>query len=257
MGSSTSNISNEIVKAIISVTTSASQTCKIEGNQVQSCTFSNNTGENANYDLYMTQNMVIDAQCLQDSKTQTQTNQNVSQAASQIAKSIAQQFSLSSSDASNFAKAVVELSTTVSNSYISNCNGAFTQVQSCTFNNNNVNNVNIYANLQQFNNTSFDCVLKDSSVTTAAQKVQQSIDQQASATTENFLAGILGSVVAVLAGVGLLMFIVIYALSPGRPTSSPTIKVDTKDLTKPVAVVTPKAAVVTTPPVIAPVAVVA
>lgn len=225
MGSTTSNIANETAKALISVSNTASQNCKFSVNELQSATVKLGTNTNINIYLDWAQYIVLQDSCYQESSIQNQINQEITQEANQIAKSIAQQFSLSSATASNVVTIVAEMSVAISNSFIQNCATFEDQTQIVVIEG-GVNNVaNIYSNWQQYNNSVLNCVQKDAAVNSAQQKLQQAVKQEADATVENFLAGIIGAIVAVFAVIGIIFFIAIYFLrGSGTNTDTKTIE---------------------------------
>lgn len=224
MGASASNIADETAKALISISNSAAQNCKVSVDQLQSARVQGGTDDNVNLDLNWAQYIVLDQSCLQQDKFQNTSNQQITQEAQQVAKAIAQQFSLSGATSSNVVKIVAEMSVAISNAFRQSCTSFEDQTQAIIIEGGVQNNINIYANWQQYNNTVQACVQKDQAVSNAQQRLQQTVSQEASATVENWLAGIIGAIAAVFAGIGIIFFAFLYFVRGGGGGGATTVQ---------------------------------
>jgi hypothetical protein len=219
-GASASNIADETVQALINVSNSASQSCVVSADQIQSANISGNTG--GNYNIYedWSQYLILNSSCIQNVTFQNNISQVINQEASQIAKTIAQQFQLSSANSKNVVNETANLSTQVSNAFAQKCLGYESQIQSFNLTNNTDVNANVYQNFEQYNASTFKCVMQDQAVNNTTQQLQQSFSQQATSTIENFFAVILGIVFAIFAVIGIIVFgLLFFRGSSSSPTT--------------------------------------
>jgi hypothetical protein len=218
LGSKTvaSNIANETVQAMLSVTNDAISTCMVDTSQFQGANVTKNKDSTIDLNLNWSQVAVLKANCTQDVQVQNKVNQAILQEAEQISKSIAQQFQLSASEAKNVVNTTTNLAIRVSNSFIQTCSAGATQVQNLNINENTHVSVNVFANWSQYNQSVVNCVMKDKAVTDATQAVQQTVDQKSTATVENFFATVFGAVFAIFAVIGIIIFSFLFFRPSGR-----------------------------------------
>lgn len=221
----TTNIANETVQALINVSNNASQSCVLSADQVQLTNFTNLHNVNLNIFENFNQYLVLKSNCIQNVTLQNNLSQIMAQEADQIAKSIAQQFQFGTTVAKNVSTQTANLAIQVSNSFVQNCAGYSAQFQE--FNLTNSTNVtgNVYLNWEQYNASTFQCVMQDQAVTNASQQLQQTTNQEAQSTVENFLATILGTIFAIFAVIFIIIFAFIYfgvgeVVSVIKPSSS-------------------------------------
>lgn len=208
--STSENVSNETVQGLINVANSAAQSCQVSATQIQSANISGNTGGNINVTENWKQFLILNSECIQSVTFQNNISQLMEQEADQLAKSIAQQFQLASAEAKNVANATADLSIQVSNAFTQNCTGYESQIQTFKLTNNTDVTANVYQNWEQYNSSTFKCVMRDQAVNNTTQRMQQDIGQQAEATVQNFFAVILGMIFAIFALIGIIVFALIF-----------------------------------------------
>jgi hypothetical protein len=215
----TTNISNEIVQALTSVSNSASQSCVLSSEQVQLTNLNNLHHVDINIFENFNQYLVLNSACIQNVTLQNNLSQIMSQEAQQIAKSVAQQFQFGTTVAKNVSNQTADLAVQVSNSFVQNCAGYSAQIQEFNLTNSTMVTGNVYLNWEQYNASTFQCVTQDEAVNNTMQQINQTTNQQASATVENFLATIIGSIVAIFAVIFIIIFAFIY-FGVGEVTSA-------------------------------------
>jgi hypothetical protein len=229
-GASSEAIARAVIDAVVKMTTSFSQDCVIQNSQIVSCDFSIEGGEgDVVFRNDMRQYLTVDSTCMQTSKTSNDINSKMRQQINQLVRSIAQQFQLGASTSKALIEATANLGIQVQNAFVQNCNGVGSQVITCTFSvDQRKGSVNAYNNIEQWNNSAFSCVAKNSAVNSAAVDISQVLSQDVSATVENTLAGIIGAIVAVLAVIGLIIFVVLFfrrgSTTPTTINAAPTQK---------------------------------
>lgn len=224
-GSTAENIATETIQALVNVSNFASQSCVISADQIQSANISGNTGGNFNIRENWSQFLVLDSKCIQSVTFQNNISQLMSQEAEQIAKAISQQFQLSSANAKNVVNETANLSIQISNSFVQNCAGYESQIQSVNLTDNTDVNANVYQNWEQYNASQFQCVMQDQAVNNTTQRIQQSVDQQAEATIQNFFAVLFGIIFGIFAIIGLIIFgLIFFGYIESSSRSSPQIQ---------------------------------
>lgn len=226
------NISEETIKGLITISNKATQKCIQDASQIQEVIISGNNKSNIVVNNDWTQQLLLTTNCVQNVSFNNDIGQAMAQEAQQLAKAISQQFQLASAKASNLSRATAELSINVSNAFVQECISSESQEQIAILKNNTKSDINVFNNWQQYNMSTFDCVMKDSAVTNARQKVDQITTQQATATVENFMAGIIGAIFAVFAIIGLIIFAIFFFRSGTSPvTNTPTKIQNTQEQT--------------------------
>lgn len=224
------NISRETVQALINISNSASQNCEISAGQVQSANISNNKDININLTENWDQYLLLNTNCIQNVTFQNDISQAISQEVDQLAKNISQQFQLNTSASKNVSEQVANLSIQVSNAFTQNCNGFESQTQDFNLVNNETVNATVYQNWKQYNSSTFNCVMKDKAVNETAQQLNQTVNQQAETTVQNFFAVIFGSIFAIIAIIGLIIFSLIFFGIIGRPNTTVVRNVSSPNL---------------------------
>ena len=209
-GASAENIATESVQALVNVSNNASQGCVVSADQVISVNISGNTGGTLNLNENFRQFLILNSSCLQSVTFQNNISQIMSQEADQIAKAISQQFELSSAKAKNVVNETANLAIQVSNSFVQNCAGFESQIAVFNLTNNTNLNANVYQNWEQYNASQFQCVMQDQAVNTTMQQVQQTVNQEAEATVQNFFAVLFGMIFAIFAAIGIIIFGLIF-----------------------------------------------
>ena len=221
---SSENIANETVQALINVSNSASQSCQISADQIQSINISGNTGGTFNVNQDWTQYLVLQSTCSQNVTFQNDISQLMAQEADQIAKTISQQFQLGSAASKNVSNQTANLSIQVSNAFVQNCTGYESQIQVATLTNNTNTDVNLYQNWEQYNASTFECVMNDRAVNNTTQQLQQTVNQQAETTVQNFFAVIFGAIFGIFAIIGIIIFGLIFLGRIGRSSTPVTVQ---------------------------------
>lgn len=206
MGATASNISEETAKALVQISNTATQSCMVSDSEIQQITINGITGSNLNIVANLEQSLVLNSDCLQSDTVQNSVQQAMAQKANQLAKAIAQQYELSAAEADNLAQEIAQMSTQISNSFRQNCSNFGAQVQSFTLENGSQLDATIYLNFDQYNASVTQCVSQDAAVNNSFQSIAQTTQQTASATVQNFLAGILAAIFGILAIIGLVFF---------------------------------------------------
>ncbi len=222
LGSKTTseNIANESVKGLISITNTASQTCKVAASQIQSINITGNVGGKIvsinNWDQFLG----LNNSCLQSNDFRNNITQSVQQMAEQLARSISQQFQLGSTESKNVVNATAELAITVSNSFIQGCSLSGSQIMNATISGNRNVDITISNSWQQYNQSVLDCVQQNQAVNNASQQLQQIVNQTAESTVQNFFAILLGIIFAIFALIGLIIFAWIFFRSGSSSTTT-------------------------------------
>lgn len=240
MGSKISkNISTSTVNAFVELMNNVSQVCKPDFSNVQSINIV--VGGNSTINLTLAelkQVLTLDQACLQRGVINSNVDQSIAQMVEQISTTITQMFqlSLSKQEATNIAEAVANIATSVTNSVNQTCSvsGSNTQEINLIGKEDGTLNLVISNNVSQYLMSTSACVQNDEIVSTAQQQLEQIIDQSATTQVENTIAGIFGSIFAIFAVVGLIIFLVLIF----RRVSTPTDK--TVIITKPAPPQAPK-----------------
>lgn len=240
MGSKISkNISTSTVNAFVELMNNVSQVCRVDLSNQQSIDIKAGGNSTVNFTIAeLKQLLTLDRGCLQTGLINSNVDQSIAQMVEQISTTITQMFqlSLSKQEATNIAEAVANIATSVTNSINQTCSvsGSNTQNINVEAKENARVDLTIYNNASQYIMSTSACVQNDKIVSTAQQQLEQIIDQSATTQVENTIAGIFGSIFAIFAVVGLIIFLVLIF----RRVSTPTDK--TVIITKPAPPAAPK-----------------
>src|SRR3972149_11022757 len=171
----TENIANETVQGLISVANSAAQGCQVSADEIQSTNISGLTGTSFTIDENWSQYLILNTDCIQSVSVQNNIQQLMAQEAQQLAQSISQQFQLASAASKNVVNATADLSTQVSNSFNQQCSGYESQIQTFTLSDSTNVTGTIYLNWEQYNASTFSCVMQDEAVNNTTQQLDQDV----------------------------------------------------------------------------------
>lgn len=219
------NYASEMVQSMINVSNSATQTCQIANSQIQNASISGVSGGSVTVNADWKNQLVLNYECLQSTKFSNQLGQTINQEAKQLAKAINQQFALGEAEASNTVKLSAQLGITVSNAFTQECLAYNSQIQNISYGTATNTTAVLNLNWENYNASSFKCVMQNQSVTNVTQQISQEISQSATATIENWLAGIIGAIAAVIGAIALIIFAAIFFLSLSKskgPQQAPT-----------------------------------
>lgn len=222
MGAISSNVAESVAKQLISVTNSTLSTCKMTSQQQQSAVITVGSGSNFSGTFNWNQQIGLRQDCVSNATTANQISQDMAQKVDQVAKAVAQQFQLSAAVSSNVTRLTSEMATAISNSFTNECSNFGTQQQALVISTSDNTRSSVFANWNQVYDSTLNCVQKSAAVNSAQQKLQTAISQEASATVENFLAGIIAAVAAVFAFIGIIFFVIIFM----SRSSSSTVTVE-------------------------------
>jgi hypothetical protein len=208
------NISNQMIRNLVNVTNTATQNCRNSASQYQLKSISNLTDSNVFSFGNMTQTVVVETKCVQEAAFDSKVTQEITQQAEQVAKAISQMFQLGDTESKNLVNLSSDLGTQVLNAFTQNCTSEQTQTQVTRIDNLTRSNAVVVGNMSQYVNIMTACVTKDAAVNQVATKIDQATKQTATATVENFLAGIFGSIFAIVAVVGVIFFIILLIMLP-------------------------------------------
>lgn len=201
------NVSKETVNVLNNVFNSVSNSCVTQATQNQSIDLSGLTGSSIILTADWSQQLVVNASCLATSNLSTNLSNAIAQEATQLAESTEQQFSLATfGEAENYVKIMTNLSNTITNVYVNECQVTSEQIQNITISNSQAQLVTANTLWTQTLNTTSNCVFNNTAVTAIQNQIQQSVKQTAEATTENFLEGALLGLALVIASAGVFLF---------------------------------------------------
>lgn len=219
------NTASATASAVVQFLNQTNQNCFFSFSQNQVITVVTRGRQTADVDLgVLEQRLVLNQVCQQTNDVTSDVSQVLSQQVQQLAQSITQQFQISGkTKSSNIVNAVASVATSVTNSFAQTCSVQGSQNQYILIEgvdgNTNESKVNVYGNLSQYTISVTDCILNDIVVNQAIQNLAQEIDQSSKSVVENFLAGILGPVLAIISLVGII--VLAFLLIRGGRSSSP------------------------------------
>jgi F0F1-type ATP synthase membrane subunit c/vacuolar-type H+-ATPase subunit K len=198
----TENAATLTASAIVQFMNQTNQNCYYNFNQNVVIDIETRGREKVNVTLgSIEQKLVLDQTCQQTNTIDSTVTQALSQQVEQLAQSIVQQFQITGkTEANNIVNAVANVATSVSNSFVQTCSVQGSQNQYILIT---------------------DCALQDTVVNQAIQELAQQIDQSSKSVVENFIAGIFGPVLGIIALVGIIV-LAFLLLRGGRGSGSPS-----------------------------------
>lgn len=204
------NATNQLNSAItdsINILTTTTQNCVPKSNQSQIIDVSGCCNVNLNGVTY-DQLSFVNTTCVENATSNTTTQIDVKNQVKQKAASIVGELGLGTADASNVINTMIDLSTSIINSFSQSCAASISNEQvlsikcpstcdcatspaGCTA---NIDNVALYQSADQL----ATCTLTSSSVTSAKDSITQIIDQSATATVQGLGGLILLIIIIVL-----------------------------------------------------------
>lgn len=158
----------------------------------------------------------LDDQCALAALQDTKTSQTMKQALEQMAKNVSQNISARVGDSSkskNIERLVNKLTTNIKSEYESNCIHSYNQ----TIDDQIVNseNVNVRDNENELTMAvTSKCLSNSTNVVSAAQDLQQALDQSGANTEENTIAGILSALFSLPMIIAMVMVVIIIVIGP-------------------------------------------
>jgi type IV secretory pathway VirB2 component (pilin) len=226
----TENAATLTASAIVQFMNQTNQNCYYNFNQNVVIDIETRGREKVNVTLgSIEQKLVLDQTCQQTNTIDSTVTQALSQQVEQLAQSIVQQFQITGkTEANNIVNAVANVATSVSNSFVQTCSVQGSQNQYILIRGRNdagepvlESEVNVYGNISQYIMSVTDCALQDTVVNQAIQELAQQIDQSSKSVVENFIAGIFGPVLGIIALVGIIV-LAFLLLRGGRGSGSPS-----------------------------------
>lgn len=207
-----SNVSSQLISASTDIITTAYQNCQVDANQFQQIVTIDCDNVQI-LDNTFKQFYAVRADCVQNTSSDANIQNNIQQQASQLAQAVTQQFGLGTAVASDMGKNTIELVNNIQSSFTENCATKIASGQTikCVGSNNVEINGNVFD--QSFEGTR-SCMQDTVSNNQADTAIKQIISQTAKAKEANFLSGIIGGIALILI-LGII-FMLIYSGSDSK-----------------------------------------
>jgi len=169
-------------------------------------------------DLNIDQFAKVKTQCLQSEEATTQLDQALQASATQVAKSVSQQLELSTAKAKDVIRLNALAASTIKNNFVQQCVATETQEvrNDITVENSIIGSLVI--NSDQYIRDLVSCSTRGQQISDITEQITATIEQEASATVENFFAPFLIALVIIIGIIALFLFLP--AIFRGRSSSS-------------------------------------
>jgi hypothetical protein len=210
------NEANTIINSGISVANDTLQKCGVQLNNINQddIVVSGNSNTVDISEIEQDQSVILDSSCVANNTASTTLSQDVTNAMQQAAAAIVGSLSLGSSDANNIINNTYNLSEQLTNSFVQKCSPQVNNDNSVQFTiKGNTNKLYIgYIDQNQLANVVTSCLQQSVIQNQAAQNIQQTIAQSATAKNEGLLDALkwVLIILAIVGGIILLVIVIVF-----------------------------------------------